>query len=231
MFCRPARSSRATNGVVFQTSASTTGTQARPVWMNQTGGSRTTRRSTRSALAMPARPSKMKRQSSADTTVGMAHGTSTAARTQGAPAKRAVHRERQQAAEPELDGDCRDGEQQRVREGFPEAGVAAGPRGSWRPRRTAGRARACADRADGPTPRASRAAGRGRRAEWSRGRARRATRRGGLRGARRGCGTPRSVVTARSDRTPAPTSPSTGPAALHLPQRRGPARRPAPAAG
>ena len=87
MFCSPARSRRATNGVVFHTSASTTGTQARPVWMNQTGGSLTSRRSTSRAFAMPARPSKMKRQSSADTTVGIAHGTSTAARTSERPRK------------------------------------------------------------------------------------------------------------------------------------------------
>ena len=55
--------------------------------MNQTGASSTTPRLTSSALTMPARPSNMKRQRSADTTVGMAQGTSTAARTSRRPRK------------------------------------------------------------------------------------------------------------------------------------------------
>ena len=85
MFCRPASSSRATNGVVFHTSASTTGTHASVVLRNQSGGVRTMPDAASSAFAMPACPSKMKRQSSAETTVGMAQGTRIDARTSARP--------------------------------------------------------------------------------------------------------------------------------------------------
>ncbi len=85
MFCSPASSSRATNGVVFHTSASTTGTQASVASMNQTGGCPVSPVAASNAFAMPAWPSNMNRQSSAETTVGMAHGTSTAARTRARP--------------------------------------------------------------------------------------------------------------------------------------------------
>ena len=129
MFCRPASSSRATNGVVFQTSASMTGTQASAVLDEPDRAASCTRpRSTSSAFAIPAWPSNMKRQSSADTTVGMAQGTRTAARTSGAAAEGAVHGQRQDAAEPELEGDAGDGEEQRVRRGPPGSGRRRGPR-------------------------------------------------------------------------------------------------------
>ena len=85
MFCKPASSSSATNGVVFQTSARMTGTQAVAAWMNQTIGSRITPTLTSTAFTIPVWPSNMNRQSSAETTVGIAQGTSTAARTRPRP--------------------------------------------------------------------------------------------------------------------------------------------------
>ncbi len=85
IFCSPASSSRATNGVVFHTSARITGIHAVQVLMNQTIGCSRIPAFTSSSLAMPPCDSKMNRQRSAATTVGIAHGTSTAARTNPRP--------------------------------------------------------------------------------------------------------------------------------------------------
>ncbi len=79
MVCSPASSSTATNGVVFQASASTRGSQAKIGSANQVGASRPAPAT--SALARPKGLSKMNRQTSAATTVGIAHGSSTAVRT------------------------------------------------------------------------------------------------------------------------------------------------------
>ena len=79
MFCSPASSNSATNGVVFQTSARMSGIQAATASANQVGAANPRRAST--AEARPAGLSNMKRQTSAATTVGIAHGSSTAVRT------------------------------------------------------------------------------------------------------------------------------------------------------
>ncbi len=81
---------------------------------NHSGGALTRPSSISIAFAIPACPSNMNRQSSAATTVGMAQGTRIAARTSAAAAEGAVHGQREDAAQAELEGDARDGEQRAV---------------------------------------------------------------------------------------------------------------------
>ncbi len=87
MFWRPAKSRSATNGVVFQTSARITGTHAVPASMNHTIGACKTPTLTSTVFTIPDCPSNMKRHRSPATTVGMAQGIRTAARTRPRPRK------------------------------------------------------------------------------------------------------------------------------------------------
>ena len=68
----------------------------------------------------------MKRQSSADTTVGIAHGTSTAARTRPRPRKARFIASASRQPSSSSSVTRHDGEQERVRQRLPEAGVAHG---------------------------------------------------------------------------------------------------------
>ena len=120
------------------------------------------------ALARPAGLSNMKRQTSAATTVGIAHGSRTAVRTSPRRARHAIQRQRQHQAGGELERHaCR----RRTRRCAPSAlqnrAIATALRRSSPRRRTAGRATACADRAGAATPRTSRGSERARRARWS----------------------------------------------------------------
>ena len=102
IFCRPASSRTATNGVVFHTSASTSGTQAANASANHVGGSPSARSTM--ALATPAGLSNMKRQTRAATTVGTAHGSRTAGAQRARRARtRRSTREREHQAEHELE--------------------------------------------------------------------------------------------------------------------------------
>ena len=96
MFCSPASSNNATNGVVFHTSASTSGTQAARSSANHVGAAIPSW--TRPADARPPGDSNMKRHTSPATTVGIAHGRTTTSTNERPRANHSIEQQRQREA-------------------------------------------------------------------------------------------------------------------------------------
>ncbi len=185
MFCRPARSSSATNGVVFQASARMIGTQAATGWMNQTSGS--------------CRIPELDQGGIHDATLALEHeapeqggdhggnrpGDEHRGADQSPPAEGPVHRQREDGPGDQLEPHAQDREQGRMPKRAPETGVAEAPRRSCPRRRRGAPATACAGRDGGATPRRSRQGERARSAGWCRARGGRAPRRAVIRRQRR----------------------------------------------
>ena len=152
MFCRPARSSSATNGVVFQTSARMTGTQAAAGWMNHTTGSCSTPTLDQHAVHDSGLPLEHEAPEQ-----GRDHGRNGPGNQHRGPhqapaAEGAVQGQRQPESDDQLEPHAGDREERGVPQRAPEPRDRRAPRHSCRVPRTAGPATASGGRAGGAIP-------------------------------------------------------------------------------